>query len=100
MLAISGLGGSGLVYAVATGCVPALLPGCLVLAAGYFSREKIGYGDGWLLLALGMWMDTEHLFCLLWGGMAFCFLCAVCFRKREFPLVPFLTAVYIIKEWL
>lgn len=94
------LGFTGMLSAVSEGRVPSLLPGCLVLLAGFFSRERIGYGDGWLMLALGMWADTAELFRLFFGGIMFGFLYALCFRKKELPLVPFLTAAYIMGEWM
>lgn len=36
----------------------ALLPGCLLLVLGILSREKIGYGDGLSVLALGFYEDV------------------------------------------
>ena len=83
------LGGTGALYAVAAGHVPSFLPGCLVLLTGFFSQERIGYGDGWLILALGMWIDTAELLHLFFGGVMLCFLYALCFQKKELPLVPF-----------
>lgn len=94
------LGGMGVLYAVAAGHVPSLLPGCLVLLVGFFSQERIGYGDGWLILALGMWIDTVELLHLFFGGVTLCFLYALCFRKKELPLVPFLTAAYLMGRWI
>ena len=100
MPVILGLGGTGALYAAAAGHVPSLLPGCLVLLIGFFSKERIGYGDGWLILALGMWIDTAELLHLFFGGVRLCFLCALCFQKKELPLVPFLTAVYLLGRWI
>lgn len=96
MTVILELGLTGMLHAAATGDMPSILPGCLVLLIGYLSREGIGYGDGWLMLALGMWTDTGELLRLFFGGVILGFLYAFCLRKREIPLVPFLTAAYII----
>lgn len=94
------LGGTGILCAAQAGHMPSLLPGCMILLTGFFSREKIGYGDGWLMLALGMWMDTTELLRLFFGGVVLGFLYSLGFRKREIPLVPFLTAAYIMEKWI
>lgn len=94
------LGCTGMLCAAAEGRIPSLLPGCLVLLAGFFSRERIGYGDGWLMMALGMWMDTAGLLRLFFGGVMLGSLYALSFRKKELPLVPFLTAAYIMGKWI
>ena len=79
---------------------PSLLPGCLILLTGFFSRERIGYGDGWLMLALGMWMNTAELLRLFSGGVMLGFLYSLGCRKRDIPLVPFLTAAYVMEKWI
>lgn len=94
------LGCTGMMHAAAEGRVPSLLPGCLVLFIAFFSKERIGYGDGWLILALGMWIDAAGLLRLFLGGVMLGFLYGLCFRKKELPLVPFLTAVYTMGEWM
>ena len=96
LLVILELGGTGIVYTIMTGHVPQLLPGIMLLWTGFASREQIGYGDGWLILALGMWLGTVELLWMLLLGMGFGTICACCFRRRELPLVPFLTVAYVI----
>ena len=39
----------------------ALIPGVLCLVMGYITKQAIGYGDGILLCALGMWYSSEVL---------------------------------------
>lgn len=94
------LGCSGILPVLCKGHVPQWGPGLFVLAAGYISREQIGYGDGWLLLALGMWMTFPELLFMLFLGMGLGILYGLCFRQKELPLVPFLTAAYVIGEWI
>lgn len=94
------LGGTGFLYGMFTGHVPQLIPGCLLLFLGRVSREQIGYGDGWLFLALGMWLDLPELLWILFWGMGSGTLTALFLRKKELPLVPFLTMAYVIGVWL
>ncbi|MCD8198437.1 MAG: A24 family peptidase [Lachnospiraceae bacterium] len=96
MLPVVELALVGLLYAAVTGARISPLPGALLLCAGYLSGERIGYGDGWLTFALGMWLPSERLILMLVIG---CFLCAVAglgMGKRELPFVPFLTAAYFV----
>ncbi|MDE6961934.1 MAG: hypothetical protein K2P27_13925, partial [Lachnospiraceae bacterium] len=58
-----------------------------------------GYGDGWLILALEMWLSVPELLYLLFLGIGMGTLYGFCFRIREVPLVPFLTAAYLIGVW-
>lgn len=94
------LGGTGFFYIAAAGRMPQLWPGILLLTIGYFTQEEIGYGDGWLLLALGMWMELRELLWMFFAGIGLGGLYALLFCKKELPLVPFLTAAYIMGEWL
>lgn len=96
MIVVLELLGSGLLYGLAAGHFPQLFPGCMMLLAGYASREQIGYGDGWLMLALGMWLELTELLWMLFIGMGLGGLSALLLHKKELPLVPFLTAAYMI----
>lgn len=58
-----------------------ILPGILVLLAAFFTKEKIGYGDGWMILILGLFGGIAHTFFLVllasfFGGLygLWCFL--------------------------
>ena len=90
MIVVLELLGSGLLYGLTVGHTPQPVPGCLLLLLGYISREQIGYGDGWLILSL-----TELLW-VLFGGTGLGGLYGFLFHKKELPLVPFLTAAYMI----
>ena len=80
MIVVLELLGSGLLYGLTVGHTPQPVPGCLLLLLGYISREQIGYGDGWLMLSLGMWLDLTELLWMLFAGtdlgdcMGFCFI--------------------------
>ena len=100
LFVIAELGGTGMIYALSVGYVPQPLPGILILLLGRFSNEQIGYGDGWLLLALGMWLPLKTLLWILFLGIGLGTLYALVFRVRELPLVPFLAAAYAAGGWL
>lgn len=100
LVVIGELGGTGLLWGLVSGQPPELLPGLLLLAAGFFSKEQVGYGDGWLLLALGMWLPGSKLFFLLFLGILAAALSGVLFHKKELPLVPYLTAAYVMGAYL
>ena len=93
---IGALGGTGFLCSLVAGRLPEPLPGLFLLAVGYFSGERVGYGDGWLLLALGMWLSASELFFLLFLGMGLAALWGSLFHCRELPLIPYLTAAYMI----
>lgn len=100
-LAVIGeLGVTGVLGGLTAGRLPQPLPGLLLLAAGYCSKEMIGYGDGWLLVALGMWLSAGELFFLLFLGMGLAALSGTLFHRKELPLVPYLTAAYVIGAYL
>ncbi|MBR6770416.1 MAG: prepilin peptidase [Lachnospiraceae bacterium] len=76
----------------------ALIPGSSLLALGIMTKESIGYGDGLLILALGILLGLEK--CLITVGMglaasAIYALVLLAFRKvngkSRLPFVPFLT---------
>lgn len=90
------LGITGFIYSIWTKHTPVFWLGILLLLFSYVTREQIGYGDGFLVLALGMWMNMEQLCNMLFIAVIVSFLAAVCFRKRELPFVPFLTIGYLI----
>lgn len=93
---IAELGLAGAVRCVVEGTRPELLPGLLALALGKIGKEQIGYGDGWLLLALGFWLDEQSLYQTVFLGILFCCIGACCTRKKELPFVPFLAAAYLL----
>lgn len=76
-----------------------LLPGIFVLLIGLVTREKVGYGDGFLLLVIGLFTGFCHCFLVLCISLlliSFFALILLCMRKAEqnsrLPFVPFLAA--------
>jgi leader peptidase (prepilin peptidase)/N-methyltransferase len=76
-------------------------PGLLVLLLARLTGESIGYGDGWVLLALGCFFEPEDLVGLCMtaiscAGIAALFLLLVLHRGRhaQIPFVPFLLLGY------
>lgn len=100
VLLILELGLSGLVYVLYGGHRPQPGLGIILLAFGYGTKEKIGYGDGYLMLALGMWLPGSKLFEIFFLGICMASLYGVCTQKRELPFVPFLTMAYMMEEWI
>ena len=93
------LGAAGMIVSAASGRIPAVLPGLLLLAAGYLSGERIGMGDGFLILALGSWMETPEILEVLGTGCMLAACGALGTGRKEIPLVPFLTAAYVLRGW-
>lgn len=94
------LGLTGWVCGWHTGHLPQIGPGICLLVIGYLTQEKIGYGDGYLMLSLGMWLTLSELLQVLMLGISLLSLYGICARKKELPLVPFLTIAYLMGEWI
>ena len=83
-----------------------LLPGILCLGLGWITREAIGYGDGFLLCAMGMHLSFEDMIAITMMASFFAGIVGVLliiFRKKkgkdQLPFVPFLlmaTVMYLI----
>ena len=86
--------GAGLICAFATGTEVCLWPGMTLLLLAAASGEKIGYGDGWLILGMGMWCSAEEIVSVLCAGAG------ILRKEKELPFVPFLTAGYIAGRYL
>lgn len=100
MVIIFALGVTGGGYALYTGRWISPWLGILLLAFGYFTDEQIGYGDGWLILALGMWISSVRLLEVFLESLALSVIWAVFRKKKEIPLVPFLAVSYLTGEFL
>lgn len=92
-LQISGaMGETGILTAAVS-----LVPGAGFLLLSFFSREKVGYGDGWVLLMIGLFLGIYRCFLILIVGLAAESAIAIvllAFRKiqrdKEIPFSPFL----------
>ena len=84
--------------------VHSLIPGLLFLIIGRITHEAVGYGDGLIIILMGMYMDLWRLlFCLFISAMiagvfAFILLVIKKDRKKEIPFVPFLLLGYLCME--
>lgn len=74
-----------------------LIPGALFFLLGFVTREKVGYGDGWVLLMIGLFLDLPRCFLILLTGLMIestIALVLLVFRKirrdKEIPFCPFL----------
>lgn len=92
--------GTGLICAFATGTEVCLWPGMTFLLLAAASGEKIGYGDGWLILGMGMWCPAEEIVSVLLMGCVLCTGAGILRKEKELPFVPFLTAGYIAGRYL
>lgn len=74
-----------------------LTPGILFWLLSFISGEKVGYGDGWVLMMIGLFSGAVRCFLILLTGLAvesFLVLALLAFgkvhRDKEVPFVPFL----------
>lgn len=74
-----------------------LLPGAGVFLLGFLTKEKVGYGDGWALLMIGLFAGFYQCFLILLVGLLVESAAAIVLlavgkikRDREIPFLPFL----------
>ena len=79
-----------------------IIPGIIMLGVAYFTA-KTGYGDGLVLIGVGMLMGYGN--CMMLIGFSLLFMSVWCIgilfcrkgnRNTKVPYLPFLTAVYLI----
>ncbi|MBQ8626442.1 MAG: prepilin peptidase [Agathobacter sp.] len=82
----------------------AMIPGIVCLILGKVTRQAIGYGDGFLLCAMGMYVSCEGLLAILMNACIFAGVVALAllvFRRKkgkdQIPFVPFLLAASIFQ---
>lgn len=75
------------------------IPGGFLLGTACLTEQKIGYGDGWIVLATGIWTGFWDIFLILTGGMVICALFSgvlLSMKKLkkgdDLPFIPFLLA--------
>lgn len=76
-----------------------LVPGAALIGIAWLTGEKIGYGDGWIVMAAGIWTGALDIFLILTGGMMLCGLYSGILlslrkirRNDTLPFLPFLLA--------
>lgn len=74
-----------------------LMPGAVFFLLSFLTKEKVGYGDGWALLMIGLFLGLYQCFLILLAGLMAQSAAAVVLlvlgkanRNREIPFVPFL----------
>ncbi len=74
-----------------------LTPGAGFFLLSFFSGEKVGYGDGWVLLMIGLFLGAYRCFLILLIGLLAESVVAIVLlacrriqRDREIPFSPFL----------
>lgn len=77
----------------------ALVPGVICLMLVFATKEQVGFGDAWVLLATGCCVNASDLFTAMWLSMTGLSLVAlflyVVLQKNgrfEIPFVPFILA--------
>lgn len=77
--------------------VLSLTPGAGFFLLGFLTREKVGYGDGWALLMIGLFVGFYRCFLILLVGLMAESAVAIVLlvigkvkRDREIPFLPFL----------
>ena len=81
----------------------ALFPGIVCLGISRITGEAIGYGDGYMLCAMGMYVTCEAVLAIgvmaiMMGGI-FALVCLVLRRKHgkdQLPFVPFLLVAWVL----
>lgn len=80
----------------------AILPSIVLFVLARASGEKIGYGDAWTILVMGIYLDVENLIAvgmiaITLSGLAALILICICKKKRDYemPFIPFVFAGYV-----
>lgn len=93
LLRIEGLAGDGKWQTAAL----SVIPGVMFWMLGFISGEKVGYGDGWMLVMIGLFVGLWECFLILMtalisGSIAVLVLLAAgkVSRNYQLPFAPFL----------
>ncbi len=80
-----------------TAALLSLIPGTGFFLLSFLTREKVGYGDGWVLLMIGLFSGFFQCFLILLIGLLLESMVAVVLltlkkiqRDKEIPFSPFL----------
>lgn len=85
----------------------ALIPGTVLLALAYCTKESIGFGDGFIVLILGLFIGYRKcLSAVIVGFLLTSVFSAILLigkkasRKSRIPYIPFLTAGFGVALWM
>ena len=80
-----------------------ILIGIVLLSLAKITREKIGYGDGWIFVVTGIYMGFRNNMYLLLLSLFLASLVSICLlvfkkvnKKTELPFVPFILPGYLL----
>lgn len=86
------------------GIAGGILPGLLLGAAAYITRQAVGYGDGAALMVCGIYDGFQGSILTLTGALFFSAAAALYFvavkkagLKKEIPFVPCLLGGYVLR---
>ena len=93
VLHIQGLGGNEIWQSAAL----SVIPGVIFWVLSYVTGEKVGYGDGWVLIMIGLYMGLWKCLLILVVGLIFSSMIVLILlmlrkvsREYQLPFVPFL----------
>lgn len=93
VLHIQGLGGNEIWQSA----VLSVIPGVIFWVLSYVTGEKVGYGDGWVLIMIGLYMGLWKCLLILAVGLIFSSMIVLILlmlrkvsREYQLPFVPFL----------
>lgn len=103
ILNIRGCSGEATWYAMAL----SMIPGAVFWALSLLTGEKVGYGDGWMLMMIGLFLGLERCFMILLVGLMLesaAVLVLLAVRKistdKAVPFAPFLLLGMGVVVWL
>ena len=87
--------------------VLAMIPGILILIIAKYTNEKIGFGDGWLLLILGSFFKIREIWYILQVAIFLVTIFSLILvvgkkadKEDQIPFLPFLWIAYLILRGL
>ena len=79
------------------------VPGIIFLLLGKMSKEKIGFGDGWLFLIIACWMETKEIWILWQVSLSLCSIFSIVMlmakkfnTKYCIPFIPFVWLAHLL----
>lgn len=101
--------GVGLIWVIIKGdwiaTLLGIIPGVLLILMGFLTREKVGYGDGVLLIVVGLimgWPGSLVVYMLAQFGVLFYAILLLIIKRApkdvKIPFAPFLTVALVIYQ--
>ena len=81
----------------------AMIPGFILLIIAKYTKEKIGYGDGWMFIILGNFLNITEIYYVLQIAFFLITLFSIIMilsrkvsKEYQIPFFPFLLVAYLI----